>query len=321
MKVLRTLPLSPVPPHPVLTIGNFDGQHMGHRALVTSVVELARSRHGTPMVLTFDPHPATVLNPGVALQFLSSPEQKREFFQNLGVEVLIFLNFTRQLASFTPSQFVYKILRDGIGVRDVMVGKSFAFGKGRCGHVQELIQLGSEANFEVHPFLPVQVDGQVVSSTRIRRCIQDGMVKDAARYLGRYYSLSGRVIRGEGRGTEIGWPTANLPIPGNRVVPPDGVYVTTAVIKGEVLKSVSYIGNRPTFAQGVRMLEVHLLDMNRSLYDEELKVNFIERIRGDQKFSTISDLVRQIESDANLARKRLQSFSGGPAKTPMRVGS
>jgi len=321
MKVLRTLPLSPCPPHPVLTIGNFDGQHVGHRALVTSVVELARHRKGTPLVLTFDPHPATVLNPGVKLQYLSSSEQKREFFQGLGVEILLFLEFSHQLASLTPKQFVNTILRDGIGVRDVMIGKSFAFGKGRSGKVQDLIQLGEEANFEVHPFLPVRVDDQVVSSTRIRRCIQDGKVKDAARYLGRYYSLGGRVIRGEGRGTELGWPTANLPIPGDRVVPPDGVYVTTTVVKGEVLKSVSYIGSRPTFAEGGRMLEVHLLDMNRSLYDEELKVNFIERLRGDEKFSTIAELVRQMEFDANLARERLQMLKEDPASNPMRVGS
>ena len=321
MKVFQKLPLSPFPPHPVLTIGNFDGQHVGHRALVTSVVELARRRKGTPMVLTFDPHPATVLNPGLPLQFLSSQEQKRDFFQGLGIEFLIFLEFNHQLASFTPIQFVERILRDGIGVRDVIVGKTFAFGKGRSGQVQDLIQLGSGANFNVHPFLPIRVDDQIVSSTRIRRCIQDGKVHDAARYLGRYYSLGGRVIRGEGRGSELGWPTANLSISADRVVPPDGVYVTTTVIKGEVLKSVSYIGRRPTFVEGVRMLEVHLLDMNRSLYDEELKVNFIERLRGDQKFSTIADLVRQMESDANSARERLQSLMEDPAKNPMRVGS
>ena len=321
MKVLRKLPLSPIPPHPVLTIGNFDGQHVGHRSLVTSVVELARRHKGTPMVLTFDPHPVTVLNPGVVLQSLSTPEQKRKFFQGLGIEILIFLEFNHQLAGLAPQQFVDSVLRDGIGVRDVMVGKSFAFGKGRSGQVQDLIELGAKANFEVHPFSPVRVDDQVVSSTRIRRCIQEGKVGDAARYLGRYYSLGGQVIRGEGRGTELGWPTANLSIQGDRVVPPDGVYVTTTLIKGELLKSVSYIGSRPTFAEGERMLEVHLLDNNRSLYGEELKVNFIERIRGDQKFSSISELVKQMELDANLARERLLSLKEDPTYNPMGVGS
>jgi len=146
-------------------------------------------------------------------------------------------------------------------------------------------------------------------------------VKDAARYLGRHYSLGGRVIRGEGRGRELGWPTANLRIPGDRVVPPDGVYVTTTVVKDEVLKSVSYIGNRPTFAEGERMLEVHLLDMNRSLYGEDLKVNFVERIRGDQKFSTVPELLRQMEIDAKLACERLQSLTKGSGKNPTSVGA
>ena len=308
MKVIRTLPLSSFPSHPVLTIGNFDGQHIGHRALVTSVVELARRLKGTPIALTFDPHPAKILNPGVALQFLSTVEQKQEFFRKLGIELLILLEFTHELASQTPQQFVNAVLMDGIGVRDIMVGKSFAFAKGRSGKVQDLVQLGKRANFEVHPFSPIQVDDQVVSSTRIRRCIQEGNVKDAARYLGRDYSLNGQVIRGEGRGSELGWPTANLRIPGDRVVPPDGVYVTTAVLKGKTLKSVSYFGSRPTFSKGERMLEVHLLDRNQSLYDEDLKVNFVERIRGDIKFSTVTELLERMKVDANLARQRLQSL-------------
>lgn len=319
MKVIRNLPLSSFPPHPVLTIGNFDGQHVGHRALVMSVVELARRRHGTPIVLTFDPHPAKVLSPGVALQFLSSPEQKQEFFRHLGVEILIFLEFTHQLANLSPKEFVCNILRDGIRVREVMVGKSFAFGKGRSGQVQDLVRLGSQAHFHVHPFLPVQIDEEIVSSTRIRRYIQDGNVKDAARCLGRYYSIEGRVVRGEGRGTELGWPTANLRIPGDRVVPPDGVYVTTTILNGQTLKSVSYIGIRPTFAEGERMLEVHLLDTDRALYGEVLKVNFVERLRGDQKFSTVTDLLRQMELDANLARECLQVPREGSAKNPTSV--
>lgn len=321
MKVVRTLPLSPFPPHPVVTIGNFDGQHVGHRHLVTSVVKLARRRKGTPVVLTFDPHPAKVLNPGVALQFLSSSEQKQGFFQSLGIKILIFLEFSPQLANLTPDQFVDLVLKRGIGAREVMVGKSFAFGVRRSGQVQDLMRLGLQAGFKVHPILPLRVDDQVVSSTRIRMCLQEGNVRDAARYLGRYYSLGGRVIRGEGRGTELGWPTANLPIPGDRVVPPDGVYATTTAVKGEVLKSVSYIGRRPTFAEGVRMLEVHVLDMKRSLYDEELKVNFIERLRGDQKFSTVTELVRQMEFDANLARERLQPLMEKLAETPTSIGS
>ena len=321
MNVIRHLPISPFPPHPVLSIGNFDGQHVGHRALVSTVVERARGLHGTPMVLTFDPHPARVLNPGMHLQFLSTYEEKLDFFQRCGVESLIVLEFTRELASLTPEQFVFKILKDGLGVRDIFVGENFVFGKKRSGNVQALIRLGMQANFRVHPVPHVQVDGAVVSSTRIRQCIQKGSVTAAARCLGRDYCLSGMVVRGEGRGAELGWPTANLRIPGDRVTPPDGVYVTTALINGELLKSVSYIGSRPTFREGERMLEVHLLDMNRSLYGEVLKVHFLERLRGDEKFSSVTALVRQMEVDANRARERLQVTRGESAKNSTQICS
>lgn len=310
MNVIRHLPISPVSPHPVLSIGNFDGQHVGHLALVTSVVERARRLHGTPMVLTFDPHPAKVLNPGKHLQFLTTYEEKLDFFKRCGVESLIVLEFTHQLASLTPEQFVFKILKDGLSVRDILVGENFVFGEGRSGNVQDLVRLGVQANFQVHPVPHVQVDGDVVSSTRIRQCIQKGNMKTAARLLGRDYSLTGLVVRGEGRGGELGWPTANLRLPSDRVAPPDGVYVTTALVNGEVLKSVSYIGSRPTFAEGDRMLEVHLLDMNRSLYGEVLKVHFVERLRGDEKFPTVAELLRQMEVDANRARERLRVSMG-----------
>ena len=314
MNVLRTLPSSPIHPHPVLTIGNFDGQHVGHCALVKAVVEQARRHQGTPMVLTFDPHPAKVLSPGIVLQFLSTQEEKQSFFERHGVENLIILEFTRQLANFTPEQFVSKILKDGLGVRDILVGENFVFGKGRSGNIHDLIRLGSPANFQVHPFAPVHVGKAVVSSTRIRQHIQIGKMQEAARCLGRDYSLTGLVIPGEGRGTELGWPTANLRIPSDRVIPPDGVYVTTTLVKGNVLKSVSYIGSRPTFVEGERMLEVHLLDMNCSLYGEELKVNFVERLRGDEKFSTVKDLLQQMELDANHARERLRVSTGSSNK-------
>ena len=307
MNVIRNLPISPIPPHPVLAIGNFDGQHVGHLALVKAIVDRARHHHGTPMVLTFDPHPAKVLSPGKLLQFLSTSKQKQDFFQRHGVEHLILIEFTRELANLTPEQFVFNILRDELRVRDILVGENFVFGKGRSGNVQDLIQMGLQANFHVHPMPHVQVDNKVVSSTRVRQDIQKGNMKDAARCLGRYYSLTGLVVRGEGRGAELGWPTANLRIPSDRVSPPDGVYVTTALVKGHVQKSVSYIGSRPTFTEGERMLEVHLLDTNCSLYGEELQVSFVERLRGDVKFPSAADLLRQMDLDANQARARLQS--------------
>ena len=321
MKVLRTLPLSPLPPHPVLTIGNFDGQHVGHLALVKAVVDQARRHHGTPMVLTFDPHPAKVLSPGIVFQSLSNQLEKQGFFERHGVENLIILEFTRELSNFSPEQFVFKILKDGLGVKDILVGENFVFGKGRSGNIRDLMQMGTKANFQVHPFAPVHVDKAVVSSTRIRQYIQKGQMEEAERCLGRYYSLTGPVIPGEGRGTELGWPTANLRIPKERVIPPDGVYVTTTLVKGNVQESVSYIGSRPTFNEGERMLEVHLLGRNCSLYGKEITVSFIERLRGDEKFSTVPDLLRQMELDANQARERLRVSTENSTKKSAEVCS
>ena len=307
MKVIRDLQTSSFSPHPVLTIGNFDGQHVGHQALIASVVEVAKRHNGTPMVLTFDPHPAKVLAPGVSLQFLSRQEEKVEFFERLGISELVILEFTPQLANWSPKEFTFEILRDKLGIRNLLIGESFVFGKGRSGNVQDLMRFGLQANFHVQPVVPVRVGGEVVSSTRIRKLIQSGQVKEAAQCLGRPYRVREIVIHGDHRGAELGWPTANLRIPLDRVIPADGIYATMAYVQGEWLPSVSYIGSRPTFMEGERLLEVHLFDQNRALYGEQMQVFFIEYIRGDMKFSDVKALLQQMDLDGSRAREILQS--------------
>ena len=307
MRVIRDLQTSSFAPHPVLTIGNFDGQHVGHQALIASVVEVAKRHNGTPMVLTFDPHPAKVLVPGVSLQFLSGQEEKVEFFQRLGISDLVILEFTRQLANQSPEDFTFDILRDKLGIRNLLIGESFVFGKGRSGNVQDLMRLGLQANFHVHPVVPIRVGGEVVSSTRIRKLIQRGQVKEATQCLGRPYRLTEFVIHGDHRGAKLGWPTANLRISADRVIPKDGIYATMAYVHGEWLPSVSYIGSRSTFVEGERLLEVHLFDQDRSLYGEQMQVFFIEYIRGDMKFPDVNELLRQMDLDGRRAREVLQS--------------
>lgn len=309
MKVTRHLPTSSRAPHPVLTIGNFDGQHVGHQALLSAVVEMARRHHGTPMVLTFDPHPAKVLAPGASLQFLTLQEEKFDFFEKLGIAELVILEFSRQLANLTPEEFTSKILKDGLGIRDLLIGENFVFGKGRSGNVKDLTRLGAEANFHVHPITPVHIEGDVVSSTRIRKLLQAGQVKEAAQCLGRPYRLSEHVIHGEHRGAKLGWPTANLRIASNRVMPADGIYATMAYVQSEWLPSVSYIGRRSTFVEGERLLEVHLFDQDRSLYGERLHVSFIDFIREDKQFLDSNELLHQMELDASQARRLLQKSS------------
>ena len=307
MKVIQGLPSPPFFPHPVLTIGNFDGQHVGHRALISAVVEKAQRHKGTPMILTFAPHPARILTPKVALCFLTTPEEKYQFFEKLGIKVLVILEFNQSLANLTSDQFATKVLIEGLGVRDLLVGENFVFGKGRSGNVEDLTRLGRKGDFRVHAVAPVRVDGEIVSSTRIRNLIMKGDVHNAARCLCRPYCLTGSVVHGEGRGAKLGWPTANLHIPSDRVSPPDGVYVTTVGIKGERLDSVSYIGSRPTFQRGERLLEVHVLNVCRELYGEEIQVHFIERLRGDLEFTDVDQLLQRMELDATLAREKLRS--------------
>lgn len=298
--------------HPVLTIGNFDGQHRGHLALLRAVVGAAAAARGTPMVLTFDPHPVTVLAPRAEFRHLTTLEDKLSRFREAGIAKVLILEFDQAFAALTPEEFVDRILRDGIGVRDLFVGESFAFGKDRAGKVADLVRLGERAGFRVHPMPPVRVDGEVVSSTRIRSLIQAGKVQQAARFLGRPYVLGGRVVPGERRGQGLGCPTANLRLPERRVIPADGVYASTVVWRGRTFDSVSYIGTRPTFGPGERLLEANLLDVREEidLYGEEILVQFVERLRDDQTFATAEELAARIAQDVRQARASLREADG-----------
>ncbi|MDH5575643.1 MAG: bifunctional riboflavin kinase/FAD synthetase [Nitrospirota bacterium] len=312
MKITRGLPSLPPASCPVLTIGNFDGQHLGHRALVQAVVDRAQQMNGFPMVLSFDPHPVEVLRPGYAHKFLSEDHEKIAFFEHLGIAELVILPFTKALASLTPDQFVGQVLRDGLGIRKLLVGENFVFGKGRSGTVKDLITLGIEGDFSVEPIAPVMMGQDVVSSTRIRKCLAAGDVTQGAQCLGRPYMLRGAVIPGEKRGSQLGWPTANIRLPGHRVLPADGVYATLTVFKGECLDSIAYIGKRPTFSEGERLLEVHIFDKTVQFYGEEISVHFIEGVRGDMTFVHVQDLVKQMDHDGQRAREILQDYSGKP---------
>lgn len=307
MNITRGLAAHQRVPHPVLTIGNFDGQHLGHRVLLHDVVQRAKSAGGTPMVLTFDPHPVRVLAPHVNLRFLTMPDEKLAYFRDAGIAEVLFVEFTQAFAALSPDQFMELVLRDGIGVKDLFVGEHFAFGKGRAGRIADLVRFGRDAGFRVHPVRPHLVDGEIVSSTRIRHLIKQGDVRGAARCLGRHYALGGVIVPGEQRGQKLGWPTANLNLPSDRVIPADGVYATKALCGVRTLDSVSYIGTRPTFGAGDRLLEVYLLDAQEDLYGQTIRVEFVERIRGDQTFQSADALSAQIEADVRQAREALKA--------------
>lgn len=306
MKISRGPVPSPPRPYSVVTIGNFDGHHHGHRALLDQVVKTARREAGTAVVLTFDPHPVKILAPHVNLLFLTSPEEKLARFEAAGIDEVVFLEFTPAFAALEPLQFVTQVLRDGIGTRELFVGEHFAFGKGRAGRIADLLEFGAQFGFRVHPMPPVTMDGEIVSSTRIRQMIQAGALQKAVRFLGRPYGIEGTVIAGAGRGTDLGWPTANLRLPEGRVTPPDGVYAARVLWKGRRLDSVVYIGTRPTFGAGERLLEVSILDERLELYGEAIRVELLGFVREDRVFASAEALTRQIEVDVDAARTLLR---------------
>lgn len=298
-------------PHPVVTIGNFDGHHRGHHSLLQTVVNRAREVGGTAMVLTFDPHPVRVLAPHVELRFLTSPEEKLERFKDAGIDEVVFLEFTPALAAMTPEEFAEAVLHRHLGVAEVFVGEHFAFGKGRAGRIADLQRFGAALGFTVHPVRPVTLNGGVVSSTRIRNLIQAGKMEEAAALLGRAYAIRGTVVTGVQQGQALGWPTANLRIPPERVTPPDGVYAGQASYDGGTYDAVVYIGSRPTFGAGERLIEVNLLDHSDNLYGKSMTVAFIEHLRGDRTFPSAQDLAAQIARDVDCAKASLRRYAEG----------
>lgn len=307
LKVTRGLSDKSPRAYPVATIGNFDGHHLGHRALLQTVVETARKAQGTALVLTFDPHPVKILAPLVDLRFLTSPEEKLAHFDAAGIDEVVFLEFTPAFAAMTPDQFAENVLHRSLGLSELFVGNHFAFGKGRAGRIDDLIRLGGQHGFHVHPVAPVKNEGDVVSSTRIRQFIQAGNMERAATLLGRVYGIRGSVVHGTQQGQAMGWPTANLRVPADRVMPPDGVYAAWTVHGTQTYDAVAYIGTRPTFGAGERLIEVNLLDHSCDLYGQEIAVQFVARVRSDHTFASADELSKQIARDVEQARMSLRS--------------
>jgi riboflavin kinase / FMN adenylyltransferase len=306
MKITRGYRSGADRPYPVATIGNFDGHHVGHRSLLRLVVEAARRRNGTALVLTFDPHPVKILAPQVGLRYLTSPDEKLARFEEAGIDEVVLLEFDRAFAALSPEAFADEVLARGLRLKELYVGEHFAFGHKRAGKIGDLAAFGRRLGFAVHPLPPVVVEGVIVSSTRIRRLIQEGDVRQAATLLGRRYALGGVVSAGAQRGQSLGWPTANLKLPPDRVVPADGVYAAITMVDAQRYDSIAYIGTRPTFDAGERLLEVNLLDGAHDLYGRSLAVEFVERVRGDLRFAEPDALSRQIAVDVERAKAMLR---------------
>jgi riboflavin kinase/FMN adenylyltransferase len=296
---------------PAVTIGNFDGVHRGHRALVGETLARARAAGGEAVALTFDPHPARVLAPARVPAALTTLEQKAELLAELGLDVLAALPFTPEVAALSPEGFAGAVLAGALGAREVIVGEEFRFGRGRSGDAATLARLGGALGFSVGAVPPVMDGGRPVSSSRVREALAEGDVAHAAALLARPHFVDGMVVEGDRRGRTIGVPTANLDTDG-AFLPARGVYAGRCRLPGgEVRLAVVNVGERPTFGGGAVTIEAHLLDYSGDLYGKRLRLSFAARLRAEQRFGSAEELVAQIRRDVDRARALVAAPSGG----------
>jgi riboflavin kinase/FMN adenylyltransferase len=286
----------------VVTMGNFDGIHLGHQVLVGNAVADARGTGARSVVLTFDPHPLKLLLPEHAPRMILSQDDKIEMLQGLGVDAVIIQQFDRQFASIDARHFVQQYLFERLRLSKIWVGRDLRFGRGRVGGVQDLIRWGSEVGFNVGVVEPILVQGARVSSSRIRQLIEEGRVDEVEPMLGRYHFLSGIIVSGNRRGRELGFPTANLSTK-TEVLPRDGIYATLIELGSRQWLSVTNIGVNPTFGAGPRTVETFILDFVQDIYGESVKLFFVKRIREERRFDRIEDLVIQMDQDVKAARE------------------
>ena len=289
----------------MVTVGTFDGLHRGHQAVLAEIVRRAEARALTSVLVTFDPHPLEVVNPAAAPKLLTLPEEKQELLAGTGLDRVVLLPFTREVAAQSAEEFVRR-LRAEHGMQELVLGYDHGFGRGRAGDAALVRRLGAAEGFDVGMVDAVREDGQPISSTLIRAAVAHGDLDAAARWLGRRYGLLGRVVRGAGRGRTIGVPTINLAPPDARkLLPPDGVYAVWVWWRGTRYGGMMNQGPRPTFAEHGRTLEVHVFDFAGELYGETVRVEWVERLRDVQAFPSREALVAQLERDRQAARASL----------------
>ena len=312
MTIIRQLEdLNKQYPNPVLTIGNFDGVHLGHQALFDLVKERAAALNGTSMVLTFEPHPIRVLSGKKGPPLITLIDQKLELVLSKGIDVVVCLEFTPDLALLEPEEFVRSILLERVGLAEIVIGYDYTFGHKARGNRDLLIALGEEYGFNVHTVGPQPAPmGDIISSTRIREMVQAGEVDRVPGLLGRYYRIAGQVIHGKDRGGKLlGFPTANLNLV-DELVPKMGVYAVKVHLEGRVYNGVANIGFNPTFGDVTLSVEVHCFDFNQEIYEREIRIDFIARVRDEKKFAGPEELAVQIDRDCRMARDLLDAENG-----------
>jgi len=309
-------PASGLPPTvegTVVTVGTFDGVHLGHRAILEEIERRARARGLHSVLLTFDRHPLTVVRPDEAPRLLTMPNEKKEILAQFRLDYVAFVSFTRAFSRYTPREYVEEVLVRRLRARELVIGHDHGFGRGRTGDVDVLRGLGRTHGFDVDVVPGIEAAGDLVSSSRVRAALAGGDVVGAAAALGRPYSLRGTVVHGMGRGRTLGFPTANISAPPpEKLLPAEGIYAVRASIGAEIRTGLLHLGPRPTFAGSPPTIELYVLDFDREIYGERVVVEFLEKLRDVRPFGSASELVTQMKEDREIAIRYFETMGLDP---------
>ncbi len=299
MRVYNDLFLIEKNDNTIITIGTFDGVHLGHQKIFNVLINKSKNNGCRSFVITFEPHPRLVIQPNSDLKLLTTFEEKVEILRNMGIDNLLVIPFTKEFSELTSEAFFRKYILDGTGIKKMVIGYDHRFGKGRDGDEQKIRELGAANSFDIQKTDAVTVNETVVSSSKIRNALFEGEVKAAAQMLGRNYSFAGKVVVGDKRGRELGFPTANIQLENeSKLIPKNGVYAVKVFLEERIFNGVMNIGLRPTFKETkVVLSEVHILNFNEDIYGKHIHIEFIERIRDEKKFGSKEELIKQIEID------------------------
>lgn len=314
MIIYRSLSEIPAPlENSVITIGNFDGVHLGHREIFRRLKKSARELDGVSVVVTFTPHPLRVVKSTNAIKLINTLDEKITLIETSGVDYLIIIPFDLEFAAIPPAEFIEKILVGKIGMKKIIIGYDYAFGRNREGNFQMLSSYGKTFSYEVEELSPIRSGERVYSSTLIRKMVDNGEVSNVVKFLGRHFSLGGKVVHGANRGKGLGFPTANIAT-NKELIPAEGVYAVKVKINDGLYDGACNIGKNPTFGSNDISIEVYIFEFDAELYDQELRIYFIQRLRGEVKFATVDELKQAIASDVTECRRIL-------ATTPLLVYS
>jgi len=308
--LIGTEEIEPIQNYPVVAIGNFDGLHLGHQAILAKTIEHAKAKNGTSVVLTFRPHPSQIIAPEKPTLLLTPFEDKIRLLESFGIDMVLLVEFNKEFSHQTPHEFAQDLLFQKIGCKEVIIGERFAFGKNRSGTVGDLTTLGKQFGFTVFVQQNFTLNGAIVSSSRIRTLLQEGNINLASKMLSRPYTLSGEVISSEGRGKILGVPTANINLTG-KLLPKRGIYVARVALNHHptLHNGIAYIGSKPTFQkQETTQIEVHLFDFHKDIYGKTIEISLLSWIRADETFNTPDALIKQMQKDIKKAKSILNQL-------------